>query len=77
MRALVVTIAMSIAACGGGTTNAPTGNSTVGTGETGDPGVAGTECCCELPSDPETYELHDENLCHTDMHGVCVDAAMC
>ena len=67
-------IALIMMACGGKPA-APTAN--VSHEPAGSAAPKAEQCCCELPSDPSTYEMHDKEDCQTDAHGVCSDAAKC
>jgi hypothetical protein len=80
--------AVALAACGGKKPEpAPTNSSdTTTTTDTSTdiPATPGEDerdaegrCCCELPSDPASFELQDGTLCHQDSHGVCVALTKC
>ncbi len=70
---LVFAVALgSFAACGGKKSPGPTNVDRTPPDKT-EKSAAGAQCCCEFPSDPATFEMHDSKDCHEDSHGVCQD----
>lgn len=78
-KLLAFSVAIALAACGGKKPQpapANTGDTTTTTPAEDERDAEG-RCCCELPSDPATYQLADGTLCHEDNHGVCVALTQC
>ena len=63
---------VALAACGGNK-SAPANTTPPDKTQPEKPAAGGSQCCCALPSDPETFEMHDSKDCHEDSHGVCQD----
>jgi hypothetical protein len=75
---LVIVTVLGLAACGGKSQPAAPATSSPPAAEPAAAGEGEAErCCCELPADPPVYEMHGSDECHTDQHGVCVDADKC
>ncbi len=78
MKLLALLAVLSLAACGGGSKQAPAVAAPAGdpAADDGD-GADGPEldengdCCCELPADPPEFEILPQEQCHEDSHGTC------
>jgi hypothetical protein len=65
-------LVIALAACGGNKT-APTNTTPPDKTAPEKPAGGKVQCCCALPSDPETFDMHDSTDGHEDSHGVCQD----